>query len=162
MQKELVDKNHTIFARVAEIIEGARFSVFRTINSQMVIAYWYIGYEIVEEEQQGRERAEYGEKLLENLSEKLTDTFGKGFSATNLRYFRKFYLAYPGRLPIQRRSGAESNITTIFIEKQHLAGAESSNCSPAGNELNPLALLLSYSPQVLCGGRTKNGQACSR
>jgi predicted nuclease of restriction endonuclease-like (RecB) superfamily len=61
----------------------------------MVAAYWHIGKEIVEEEQRGRSRADYGESILNKLSEKLTAEFGKGFDESNLRNIRHFYLAYP-------------------------------------------------------------------
>ena len=61
----------------------------------MVETYWKIGQRIVEEEQGGASRAEYGTKLIENLSRYLTDTFGKGFSEANLQNMRNFYLVYP-------------------------------------------------------------------
>ena len=63
----------------------------------MVEAYWNVGRMIVEEEQQGKERAKYGAALLSKLSVRLTQEFGKGFTETNLRYFRQFYLAFPGQ-----------------------------------------------------------------
>ena len=67
------------FERVAEIIESSRGHVARTANSAMVHAYWLIGKEIVEVEQQGKERADYGDKLMSRLAERLTSRFGKGF-----------------------------------------------------------------------------------
>lgn len=67
---------------------------YQSVNSVMVEAYWLIGKRIVEEEQNGKERAEYGEALLKNLSVALTKEFGKGFSSSNLRNFRQFYLTY--------------------------------------------------------------------
>ena len=60
----------------------------------MVETYWKIGQRIVEEEQGGTARAEYGSKLIENLSKYLTDTIGKGFSEANLKNMRSFYIAY--------------------------------------------------------------------
>ena len=63
----------------------------------MVEAYWLIGKKIVEEEQNGKEKAEYGEAVLKNLSRTLTSEFGKGFSYSNLRNFRQFYLTYPDK-----------------------------------------------------------------
>ena len=86
-----------IFSRIVSIIEEARSTVIRTVNSEMVIAYWCIGREIVEEQQAGRERALYGDNLLNKLSEKLTLKFGKGFSVTSLKYFRTCYVTYKGR-----------------------------------------------------------------
>lgn len=60
----------------------------------MVQAYWEIGRVIVEEEQKGKKRAGYGEALLAELSRRLTKDFGKGFTETNLKYMRQFYLAF--------------------------------------------------------------------
>jgi hypothetical protein len=61
----------------------------------MVTAYWKIGKRIVEEEQKGKSKASYGAALLKELSERLKIDFGKGYSETNLKYFRQFYLAFP-------------------------------------------------------------------
>ncbi len=61
----------------------------------MVEAYWHIGQRIVLQEQNGKERANYGEQILIELSKNLTEEFGKGFSYSNLRNFRQFYLTYP-------------------------------------------------------------------
>ena len=88
---ELKKSEGALFDRVVSILEDARTHVSRTVNSAMVVAYWLIGREIVEEEQQGAERAEYGRELIEALSRDLTECYGKGFSTTNLRYFRQFY-----------------------------------------------------------------------
>jgi len=87
----------TLFDRVVSIIEQARANTVRAINSNMVVSYWLIGREIVEDIQAGRERADYGRQTTEELSENLTRHYGKGFSAANLRLFRKFYLEYSDR-----------------------------------------------------------------
>ncbi|MBU4252002.1 MAG: PDDEXK nuclease domain-containing protein [Candidatus Omnitrophota bacterium] len=84
-----------IYLRIRKIIENARGNVARAINAEMVVAYWQIGKEIVDEEQRGKSRAEYGKKILENLSKRLLDEFGKGFDDSNLWNMRKFYLTYP-------------------------------------------------------------------
>jgi predicted nuclease of restriction endonuclease-like (RecB) superfamily len=84
-----------IYERIKEILELARASVARTVNTTQVTANWLIGREIVEEEQQGERRAGYGEQLLEDLSIKLTREYGSGFSVQNLRLFRQFYQTYP-------------------------------------------------------------------
>jgi len=76
-----------LFDRVVSILEQARGNVVRAVNSNMVMAYWLIGREIVQELQGGEERAEYGKQVLENLSNQLKERYGKGFSITNLRYF---------------------------------------------------------------------------
>ena len=80
---------------IRQILETARGRARHAINSAMVEAYWMIGKRIVEEEQQGASRAEYGKRILETLSAELGQEFGKGFSYANLRNFRQFYLTYP-------------------------------------------------------------------
>ena len=84
-----------IYSDIAKLLNIARAKAYHTVNSIMVETYWKIGQRIVEEEQGGASRAEYGTKLIENLSKYLTDTFGKGFSEANLKNMRQFYLTYP-------------------------------------------------------------------
>lgn len=87
------------YRRVRDILESARTVVARTVNTTQVMAYWLIGREIVEEEQQGKARADYGERLLEDLAVRLHADFGGGYSTQNLRYIRQLYLCYPRLLP---------------------------------------------------------------
>lgn len=83
------------YEAVANVLRTARSNVYRAVNFAMVEAYWHVGRMIVEEEQEGRERAGYGEALIRNLSAELTAEFGTGFGPTNLSHFRRFYLAFP-------------------------------------------------------------------
>ncbi|OCA78224.1 hypothetical protein BBH99_09185 [Chryseobacterium contaminans] len=85
----------SLFQSVKEIIRQSREKVFRIANSTLLLTYWQIGKLIVEDEQQGKERAEYGKYTLKNLSQKLTLEFGKGFDYTNLSNMRKFYMTFP-------------------------------------------------------------------
>lgn len=85
----------TILKGVAELFESARRTSARTTNAVMTATYWEIGRRIVEYEQSGEKRAEYGERLLERLSADLVMRFGKGFSIVNLRKMRSFYLGWP-------------------------------------------------------------------
>jgi predicted nuclease of restriction endonuclease-like (RecB) superfamily len=75
-------------------LETARKSAYKAVNFAMVQAYWQIGRLIVEDEQNGENRAEYGKRVLEELAKRLTADFGKGFDASNLRYMRLFYKAF--------------------------------------------------------------------
>ncbi len=84
-----------LYSAIAAVIQQARQQVKQAVNQQMVQAYWHIGRLIVEKEQQGQERAEYGKQQLEQLSRQLGKQFGKGFDARNLRNMRAFYLQYP-------------------------------------------------------------------
>lgn len=82
----------TLYSDVCTIIEHGRQQAYAAINQSMIETYWHIGRRIVEEEQNGEHRAEYGERIIENLSKQLTLRYGKGFSKRYLAYFRKFYL----------------------------------------------------------------------
>lgn len=80
---------------IRTILNEARARVAKTVNSDMVAAYWLIGRRIVQEEQQGAATAKYGEQVLQNLSKVLEAEYGNGFSYSNLRNMRQFYRTYP-------------------------------------------------------------------
>lgn len=124
MCERIPEPPEALFGRVVSILEEARGNVIRAVNSNMVWAYWLIGREIVEELQGGAERAEYGKKVIEELSVRLNERYGKGFSAKTLWSYRTFYQAYSQRLEILSPAGRE------FVTDQKL--------SPTGRELkNP-------------------------
>ena len=79
---------------IKELLKSARNKVYRNINEIMTKTYFEIGKRIVEEEQKGKSRADYGKALLKSLSTELTKEFGKGFSVRNLEQMRKFYLVF--------------------------------------------------------------------
>ena len=83
-----------LYNKVAELLKLAQNTVVQTVNKTMVQTYFEIGKMIVEEEQKGKERAEYGQQLIEELSIRLLNDFGKGFSSTNIKQMRSFYLTY--------------------------------------------------------------------
>lgn len=87
--------NNQIIEDIRNLLIFSRQHLQQSINSAMVQTYWQIGKMIVEDEQKGESRAEYGKKQLEQISNALTIEFGKGFDATNLRNMRRFYLAFP-------------------------------------------------------------------
>lgn len=82
------------YEQIKQILENTRNQVYQTANTAMVLAYWNIGKKIVEL-QGGEERAEYASDFIKELSKRLTTDFGKGFTVTNLRYMRQFYLTFP-------------------------------------------------------------------
>jgi len=82
------------YSKIREILEKARLNVVRYVNSTMVMGYWEIGKIIIEEEQKGKKRAEYGTHLIKQLSMKLTKEFGKGFDERNLSYMRQFFITF--------------------------------------------------------------------
>ncbi|MBQ7461978.1 MAG: DUF1016 family protein [Bacteroidaceae bacterium] len=95
--------NSSLFSDVCSIIETGRTKAYSSVNAIMIETYWNIGKRIVEEEQQGKERAKYGEHILEGLSKELTIRYGKGFGKRYLAYFRKFYLTIPNITILQTR-----------------------------------------------------------
>lgn len=84
---------NNIYENIRNEVEKARQKVYAAVNFAMVETYWNIGKQIYEAQGEN-ERAEYGKGLLKFLSEKLTEEFGKGFTATNLKYMRQFYIAF--------------------------------------------------------------------
>jgi predicted nuclease of restriction endonuclease-like (RecB) superfamily len=91
--KQLI--NNHIIEDIRNLLINSRVQLQQTINSVMVQTYWHIGKIIVEDEQKGELRAEYGKKQLEQISKTLSEEFGKGFDARNLRNMRQFYLTFP-------------------------------------------------------------------
>jgi len=138
-----------LFHRVVTILEQSRARVVRSVNSEMVLAYWHIGREIVQTLQSGDERAEYGRRLVADLSARLTDRFGRGFSTTNLWYFRQFYIVYANRSPeILHLPGGESGADG----KLHKACGESSRSGPARRKadrvLHDLSLAIEHPDRI--------------
>ena len=97
MKKTLTPSFENFYDKIKEILESARNRSYRAVNFEMVQAYWDIGRTIVEEEQNGSSRADYGSRLLLSLSDRLTVDYGKGFDESNLRNMRMFYLRYQKR-----------------------------------------------------------------
>ena len=123
---ELDAQYQSIFGDVSSIIDEARQTAARSVNAVMTAAYWMIGQHIVEFEQGGKERAEYGTALVERLAVDLTERFGRGFSRQNIWQMRLFYQSYPPEQILQTLSGesessenllpatsAESSLTSI-------------------------------------------------
>lgn len=79
---------------IKKIVEQGRNAAYGALNTIMIETYWNIGRRIVEQEQNGKERAEYGKQLIEMLSVELTRTYGKGFGTRNLWLYKQFYLTF--------------------------------------------------------------------
>jgi len=99
-----LEKVNSLYAEIRAVLEKARSSAYRAVNLAMVQAYWQIGYLIVEHEQEGNERAEYGKAILKDLSRRLTREFGKGCSVQALRNMRQFYLVFSKRSAVRSES----------------------------------------------------------
>lgn len=114
MDKNEIQKTKNVFLQnVSEILESARKNAKTAVNLAMVYAYYEVGRMIVEEEQHGEQRASYGKYLMNELSEYLTAQFGKGFSVTNLKQMRQFYVVYSGDKISQTVSDQFSNLPTV-------------------------------------------------
>ena len=86
---------NTLYSEACQVIESGRAAAYRAVNKNMTETYWKLGQLIVEEEQSGKERAEYGRYLIRELSQRLTLAYGEGYDKRNLFYMKQFYLTYP-------------------------------------------------------------------
>ena len=104
-----------LYNKVAELIDLARKKVATAVNLTMVHAYFEIGRMIVDEEQQGKERAAYGKSVLKTLSVRLTERFGKGFSVDNLERMKKFYLVYSPLISATTLRKSDDQISAMVL-----------------------------------------------
>ena len=95
MKHEIDNIHQDVYNNIKQLMDQARNKISREVNNILVQTYWEIGRIIVEDEQENLNRAEYGKKLIADLSKKLTKEYGKGFSRSNLQNMRNFYLLYP-------------------------------------------------------------------
>ena len=129
-QKNLAE-NSRLFERVREILDAAKSNVARSVNTEMVRAYWQVGQAIVEDEQQGEERAGYGEQIIESLSARLKAEGLKGFGRRNLAWMREFYLKFQNLHAVRAELSwthyrlllkVESDAAREFYETETVAG----------------------------------------
>jgi predicted nuclease of restriction endonuclease-like (RecB) superfamily len=120
--------NTQLFENIRKILTTSRQQLRASVNYLMVETYWNIGRLIVEDEQKGQTRAEYGTQLLEELSRKLQIDFGKGFDVRNLRNMRKFYLTYPIRNTVCTELGWSHYRVLIRIEDSYVRDWYASEC----------------------------------
>lgn len=148
-----------LYERIAVILDEARSRVARTVNTAMVHAYWLIGREIVEVEQEGAERAAYGEGVVKRVAARLSSRFGKGFSLANLKRMKQFYVAFPrgSALPADDAEKGSTVLSLSLGTDEGERGATPSSLSDrAATALFPallgwshyLALLRVQSPQA--------------
>jgi hypothetical protein len=150
------------FADVAQILHAGRNQALRAVNTAMVQTYWQLGQRIVEEEQQGEARAEYGQALMVKLSRYLSEQFGQGFSVANLKNFRQFYLTFPSRNELATHCVANLGWTHVRLimrlgnaaeRNYYLQEASSQNWSSRLLERN---IKSGYYRRVLAHQTTKN------
>lgn len=158
MSKELEHTIDALYQRVKEILDNARNKVYRTANFEMVQAYWNVGREIVEEEQNGKERADYGKYIIKNLSERLTKTHGKGYVEQNLRNMRQFYQVFPKRNALRSELSWTHYRLLMRVENQparQFYGEESINSNWSTRTLERQINSLYYERMLMSGDEHK-------
>ena len=140
-----VASSDALYERIAAILDEARSRVARTINTAMVHAYWQIGREIVEVEQRGKHRADYGDELISRLAVRLSKRFGKGFTATSLKRMRQFYRAFPegSSLPVEL-GGPEKGAAARHLSSRRRKGASARHVSPGAPAAHLFPPVLSW------------------
>ncbi len=116
---EIAKNNDDLYQRIAALVAESRQKVKTAVNTAMVYTYYNVGRYIVEYEQQGEQRAAYGQKVLKDLSKRLTEQFGNGWSTTNLKTFRQFYLLYS---------------TNLLNSVEQIQDKKAKHCLPNSNE----------------------------
>ncbi len=133
-----------LYDRIAAILEEARGRVARSVNTAMVHAYWLVGREIVEVEQQGKERATYGEGLMRRVAARLASQFGKGFSLASLKRMKQFYLAFPAGSALVSDSTGKGSTPLSLSAKASSAEKSSTLSSLSREPLFPPVLAWSH------------------
>lgn len=90
-----IQKTHNLFDDVRHIIEKGRATAYAAVEQSVIVTNWFLGQRIVEEEQEGETRVQYGKKLIKELAEKLVPLYGNSYSKRNLDYYRRFHLEFP-------------------------------------------------------------------
>lgn len=118
--KTPLNPENNFFQEVITIVKSSQQQLLRTVNQTLVTTYYEIGRKIVEEEQNSNQRAEYGKYLIQSLSNKLTQEFGKGFSIRNLEQMRRFYQVFtiPQTLSAELENSKSESLSRIFDIKQ--------------------------------------------
>ena len=160
MNNELLKNDEAfnpIFEEIKELVINSRNKIYSTVNTEMLNLYWHIG-KIIMEIQQGDERASYGDAVLEKLSEKLTNEFGKGFSVINLRRMRKFYCFFQIRSTVLNELSWSHYLELIKIDdepKRNFYLKEAVNSRWSVRELQRQISTLMYERLVLSANKEK-------
>ena len=133
MKNEVINENeiNNLYNNIKELIEQSRNKIYKTVNTEMINLYWNIGKRIVEK-QNGNTKAKYGEYLIEGISKKLTEYFGKSFSKRNLERMRKFYLYYPIATSIMSQLSWTHYLELIKIKEKEKRDFYMKECIESG------------------------------
>jgi predicted nuclease of restriction endonuclease-like (RecB) superfamily len=141
-----------LFERIAEIVEASRARVSRSVNTTIVHAYWFIGRELVEVQQEGKERAEYGEGLIQRLAKRLSKRYGKGFSYPSVKRMKQFYLTYPQGSAIsegmEREQKGSASMSLFESAPGSLTGSAALSLLPH-SDATPFPPLLSWTHYLI-------------
>lgn len=143
-----------LFKDIKDLVVTSRNKVYQTVNTEMLSLYWNIGKKIMEI-QEGEVRANYGEEVLEKLSGKLTNEFGKGFSARNLRTMRKFYLFYPIWKTVSSKLSWSHYLELIKIEEEPKRNFYLKECINSKWSVRELQNSLLYERLILSSNKEK-------
>jgi len=132
--------NKKFYSQIVDLLQSARNKLVRTVNQTMVLTYFEIGRMIVEEEQGGKERAEYGKEVVIGLSKLLTKEFGKGFSVWNIEQMRRFYLTYSKTQTLSAELEKEKPQTLSAESEKLKKGKSSTLLSKSKNHDNENAI----------------------
>ncbi|MBX3399513.1 MAG: DUF1016 family protein [Gemmataceae bacterium] len=105
-----------LYRDIRDVLEAARAGAYRAVNTAMVQSYWHVGRLIVEHEQKGKKRAEYGMEVIRELSQRLTAEFGKGFTLRNIEMMRQFYLSFPIAHALRAELPPENKAKTQILD----------------------------------------------
>lgn len=150
-----------IYGQIRDVLTNARARALQAVNSEMVACYWEIGRLIVEEEQSGVSRAEYGKQLITELSKRLSKEFGKGFDKSNLWNMRAFFMAYPKIDALRRELSWTHYRLLLRVEKteaREFYEAETVNAGWSTRELSRQINSLLFDRLAL--SRDKEGVKC--
>ncbi len=118
VSKPLSEEYDGLIGGIAELLEASRRTAARTVNALMTATYWEIGRRIVEFEQGGKSRAEYGAELLKRLAVDLSARYGRGFSERNLEQMRLFYMSWPISQTLSAKSGTSRRLVKSSPKSQ--------------------------------------------
>ena len=111
--------NKTLISEIKELINSARYKAIKVVDFERTILYWHIGKRVFDEEQQGKERAGYGEYLIKYLSEQLQPEFGSGFSIRQLNLYRQFYRVFPIMSALRAQLSWTQYRTLLSVDDEH-------------------------------------------
>ncbi len=151
IQAVVLATENILYERIRELVVAARQTVARGVDLVQVRTNFEIGHHIVEQEQQGEQRADYGKAVIKRLADKLTHEFGRGFSKSNLEYMRRFYLTYQERAAITQSQTGQSNralSSEAFSRETAIAQFGTGQSSPA----QPRSFQLSWTHYVFLMG----------